>query len=35
MVLKMLLSSLGVELQGGYFEESVRLAKNVREATTF
>jgi hypothetical protein len=35
MVLKMVLSSLGVDLQGEYYEESVRLAKSVREATTF
>lgn len=35
MILKMLVGSLGVDLSGDFFEESVRLASNVREATTF
>jgi CobQ-like glutamine amidotransferase family enzyme len=34
-LLKTIASSLGVELKGDYFEESVDLANKVREATTF
>jgi CobQ-like glutamine amidotransferase family enzyme len=35
MLLKLLVKALGVELKADYFEESVRLAAKVREATTF
>jgi hypothetical protein len=35
MLLKMIASSLGVELKGDYFERSVDLANKVREATIF
>jgi CobQ-like glutamine amidotransferase family enzyme len=35
MILKMIVSSLGFELKGEYFEQSVLLASKVREATTF